>query len=98
MWNIIGLATIGFLISLWFLVKEASSDHGKTEWSAMGFIGYAVIAATAKFPNVTMGLAVITVVVTVWLIIKSFRMRELCMMCILSWLVNVLITVVAFNR
>lgn len=96
--NIVGLAAIGFLISFWFLAKEASSDNGKTEWAVMGFIGYIIIAATVKFPPVTTGLAVITLIVTVWLIIKSIRLRELCMLCILSWLVNVLITVVAFNR
>jgi uncharacterized membrane protein len=98
MWNIVGLAAIGFLISLWFLVKEASCDHGKTEWAVMGFIGYIVIAATVKFPNVTMGLAVITIVVTIWLIIKSFRLRELCVLCILSWFVNIGIIIVAFRH
>lgn len=96
--NIVGLAAIGFLISFWLLVKEASSDNGKTGWAVMGFIGYIIIAATAKFPPVTTGLAVITIAATAWLIIKSFRLRELCVLCILSWLVNIGIIIVAFRH
>ncbi len=99
---IIGLSVIGFFFAMGskFCVEEDSHTKifGKVPWSVIGMIGYTLIALTTQVRFVTPILATVAGIATVWLIIKAVKLKINCPFCVMVWLTNGVILLVAFVK
>lgn len=105
--DIVGVSLFGILAALMSAMcmygrrgRHADTKiFGKIHWSIIGTIGYILIIMSTMqeyVPWATLALGITAGMVTIWLVIRSVQLKLFCPGCILTWMVNAAILVMAF--
>jgi uncharacterized membrane protein len=62
----------------------------------IGIVGYFLLAVTTGIPYATQTLAILAGIVTIILMVKAYRIKRFCPVCITNWIINFAILGLAF--
>ena len=100
-----GLAVLAAVLSLFsvtcidghILESKDAKLFGRVPWALVAIIGYAIIAASLRFPRIQAQLVYLTGALTVYLMVKAYRVKMGCPICFMMWGINAYLVWVVFR-